>query len=400
MVEFNRKKLSNGLTVIHEKRDVDVTTVMLAVRYGSMYESKSEKGIAHFMEHLCFKGTEKRGTKEIAETLEKVGGELNAFTHEEMTAYHVRLPSRHVELGVDVISDIFFNASFPEVEVEKEANVICEEIKMYRDNPRAHVLENIKGNLYEAPYGMFIAGTEEIVRGIKREQLKEKHRSVYIPENSVLCVVGNNEFDEVIRLAEKYAGVERSGMKLEDDLEIKKKINKSGEKRGDIVQSNLALGFHFPMLNERERAAALVFSVIFGEGMSSKLFTEVREKRGLVYGVKSDLDIGRNYGYLMVWAGTDPSKVDEVIKICLEEYKKMGNINEEELEQAKVQVIGGHLVGSEGSNETAIELIMEEFSGKAEDYYDFSSKINAVSLDDIKKLSEITEVASFDLGPL
>lgn len=400
MVKFNRKVLANGLTVIHEKRDVDVTTVMMAVRYGSMYESEENKGIAHFMEHLCFKGTEKRTTKEIANTLEKVGGELNAFTHEEITAYHVRLPSRHVELGVDVISDIFFNASFPPEEVEKEANVICEEIKMYRDNPRAHVLEKIKGNLYEAPFGMFIAGTEEIVRGLSREDLKGKHREVYIPENSVLCVVGNNEFDEVVRLAEEYAGLEREGVKLKDDLDIKKRISRDGETRGDIVQSNLALGFHFPMLSERERASALLFSAILGEGMSSKLFSEVREKRGLVYGVKTDLDIGRNYGYLVIWAGTDPAKVDDVIKISLEEFKKMGDISEEELGEAKVQVIGGHLVGSEGSNETAVELIMEEFAGKAEDYYDFTEKINAVTLDDIKKLARIDEVASFDLGPV
>ena len=399
MVEFNRKVLSNGLTVIHEKRDVSVTTVMLAVRYGSMYESEKEKGIAHFIEHLCFKGTKKRGTKEIADSLEKVGGDLNAFTHEEMTAYHVRLPSEHLELGIDVISDVFFNPVFPQEEIEKEANVICEEIKMYYDNPRAYVLEKIKENLYEAPFGLFIAGSEKNVRSMNRGQLIEKHRSVYIPENSVLCVVGNNEFCDVVRFAEKYSDIRRDGLKLNDNLNIKKKIEKSEVKRAEIMQSNLAIGFHFPNFGNDERYAVLLFSTILGSGMSSKLHTEIREKRGLVYSVKTELDIGRNYGYMIIWAGTDASKVDEVIKISLEEYKKMGKISEEELEQAKVQVIGSHLVESEGSNETAINLVMEEFSSKGEKYYEFGDKVKAVGLDEIKKLASNVKFSSFSLGP-
>jgi predicted Zn-dependent peptidase len=399
MVEFNRKKLSNGLTVIHEKRDVSVTTVMMAVKYGSMFESVSEKGIAHYMEHLCFKGTEKRDTREIAASLERVGGDLNAFTHEEMTAYHVRLPSQHLELGVDVISDIFFNPNFPEAEVDKEGNVICEEIRMYHDNPRAHTLEKIKENLYEAPYGMFIAGTEENVRGMNKEQLLKKHRSIYIPENSVLCVVGNNSFEDVILYAEKYANISRDGIEIKDDLDVKKRIRKGEEERNEVMQSNLAIGFHFPSLGDRQRSVALVFSTILGDGMSSKLFSEVREKRGLVYTVKTDLDIGRNYGYMLIFAGTEDSKVEEVVKICLEEYEKMGEISEEELSEAKIQAIGNHLVESEGSNEAAVNLVLEEFSGRAEDYYDYSKKINAVTLDDIKEMAKKVNYSSFVLGP-
>ena len=129
-MKFSKKVLDNGLMVLHEKRDVPVTTVMLAVKYGAAYEKGEEKGMAHFMEHLCFKGTEKRTVEEIAREVESVGGILNAFTHEEVTAYHVKLPSKHLEIAMDVIFDVFFNASFPEEEVEKEANVVCEEIKI------------------------------------------------------------------------------------------------------------------------------------------------------------------------------------------------------------------------------------------------------------------------------
>ena len=395
--QFRRTKLQNGLTILHEKRDVDVTTVMLGAKYGAAYEDEKEKGVAHFMEHLCFKGTEKRTAKEIAEELEKVGGILNAFTSEEVTAYHVKLPSEHLELAMDVIFDIFFNPVFPEEEVKKEANVICEEIRMYHDNPKAHVLEKIKENLYEKPFGMFVAGTEENVKGMGREFLIGRQREIYVPKNSILCVVGNNDFEDVVKFAEKFVVV-RDGESL-GVPEIERINNEEEEKRDNLQQANVALGIHFPKANEKERYAAEVFSAILGSGMSSKLFTEVREKRGLVYGVKSDLDLGKDYGYMFIWAGTDKEKVGEVKKICLEEFEKMKNISEKELEDGKEQVIGNQKVESEGSNETAVNLILEEIMGKAEDYYGYEKNIRSVTLEDIKKLAEKTEYSSFVLSP-
>ncbi|MFH1521357.1 MAG: pitrilysin family protein [archaeon] len=291
----------------------------------------------------------------------------------------------------------FFNASFPEDEVEKEANVICEEIKMYKDNPRAHVLEKIKENLYESPFGDFGAGSQEGVRGMTRKQLFDRHREVYVPSNSILCVVGNNDFEEVVKMAKSMC-VERDGI----DIKVPEIVNKSvrsSEARAGIEQMNLAIGFHFPHSGEDGRYVSEVFSAILGQGMSSKLFSEVREKRGLVYAVKSDLDLGKNYGYMIIWAGTDPEKEKEVVDICLEEFKKMGDISEEELATAKVQVVGNRRVESEGSSETAVGLIMEEISGYAENYYKYEEKINAVSLDDIKALASKVDYASFSLGP-
>jgi predicted Zn-dependent peptidase len=383
-MKFQKKVLGNGLTILHEKRDVPVTTVMLGVKYGSAYELESEKGIAHFIEHLCFKGTSKRTTKQVAEEIEKVGGDLNAFTSEELTAYYAKLPSRHLGVAMDVIFDIFFNASFPEVDVEREANVICEEIKMYHDNPRAWVLDQIKQNLYEKPFGMFDAGTEELVRGMNRDQLFNKHREIYVPKNSVLCVVGNNDFDEVVKMAEQFV-VEREGV-VPELPEISLKNDKESEERSNLSQANLAIGIHLDY--EKERYVAEVFSAIFGEGMSSKLFEEVREKRGLVYGIKSDLNMGKSFGYLVIYAGTDKERVEEVIKISLEEFGKMGEISEEDLATAKVQVVGNREVESEDSNDTAINLISEEMESKAEDYYNYEAKINEVTLEDIRKFSE------------
>jgi len=395
--QFQRKKLKNGLVVLHEKRDVPVTTVMLGTKFGSAYESEKEKGIAHFIEHLCFKGTKKRTTKEIAFELEKVGGILNAFTSEQITAYHVKLPSEHLELAMDVIFDIYFNPIFPEEEVKKEANVICEEIRMYHDNPSSHVIEMIKRGLYEKPFGSFIAGTEENVRSMNREQLLRKHDEFYVPENSILCVVGNNDFEDVLNFAEKFCVVS-GGEKL-----VAPKINfqflKEQEKRKDIHQANVVLGFHFPKGSEKEVYAGHVFSTILGQGMSSKLFTEVREKRGLAYSVKTFYEAEKDYGYLIIYIGTDKEKVEKVIKVCLKEFEGMKNLADVELKEAKEQVIGNQKVEAEGSNETALNLILSEISGKAEDYYDFEKNVNKVCLKDIQKLAGKTEYASFVLRP-
>jgi predicted Zn-dependent peptidase len=398
-MEFKKKVLANGLTVLFEKRDVSVTTVMLAVKYGSGHDLIEDKGMAHFMEHLCFKGTEKRTVKQIVDEVEKVGGDLNAFTHEEITAYHVKLPSRHLNVAMDVIFDIFFNANFPKEEVEKEASVICEEIKMYHDNPRAHVMDNIKRNLYEGAFGMFGTGTEEIVCGMTRNKLFTRHRKMYVPGNSILCVVGNNNFEEIISFAKLLSPKSKVQSPKLMAPEIISRNIKSDEKRADLHQANVAIGFHFPGSNERARYAAEVFSAMLGQGMSSKLFSEVREKRGLVYGIKSDLDLGRDYGYMVIWAGTDPSNVDEVVKVCLKEFRKMGEVTQEELDEAKVQVVGNRDVESEGSNETAINLIMEEVAGNAQDYYEYEKKIGDVTLSDIRELASKTEYASFSLGP-
>jgi len=394
-MKFYKKVLANGMTVLFEKRDVGVTTVMLATKFGSEYESESEKGIAHFIEHMAFKGTEKRTTREIAFELEKVGGVLNAFTGEEETAYHVKLPSEHLEVAMDVIFDIFFNPRLDEEEMKKECNVICEEIKMYHDNPQRHVLEEIKNCLYKKPFGIFGAGTQESVRALTREQLFEKHRSIYCPKNAILSVVGNNDFEEIIGLAEKFS-VKRE-LKINEIPKIELQNLKKIENRAELEQANLAIGIHFPY-SGNEKYAAMVFETILGSGMSSKLFTEVREKRGLAYAVKTSADLSKNYGYLVIYVGTEKEKVEEVIRICIEEFGKMALISEKELEDGKTQIIGNYGVMSEDSSSVAQNLISEEIGESAEEYYKFRENIMKVSLDDIKKIAKIKDYASFVLS--
>ncbi len=397
MVKFNKKILKSGLTVVHEYRNVPVTTMLLGVKYGSRYESEEEKGIAHFIEHLCFKGSDNRSTSEIATSVENLGGILNAFTSEEITAYHAKFPSEHLEKIGEVMFDIFFNPIFPEAEVKREAEVICEEIKMYYDSPRAHVIDQIKTKLYEKPFGMFIGGTQENVRNLTREVLLEKHRQIYVPKNSALVVVGNNSFEEVVALAEKFV-VEREGVDLKKQ-EIIFKNESEEEKRNNLQQANLVIGFHFPTAREKEKYASEVFSNILGAGFSSKLFTEVREKKGLVYGIKSEIDSGADYSYLFIWAGTDPSKIEEVKKISLEQFRKMSELSEEELRIAKQKMIGEQRVGSESSDDVARELLAFWSFGDVEEYYEQEQRIADVSLEEIKSLAKKEDYSFYSLGP-
>ncbi|MGC9309261.1 MAG: M16 family metallopeptidase [Candidatus Nanoarchaeia archaeon] len=396
-MKFNKKVFDNGLILLHEKRDVPVTTMTVAVKYGSGHDSIKEKGMAHFIEHLCLKGTEKRTAREISYSLEKVGGYLNAFTSDEQTAYFVKLPSQHIRTAIDVLFDVFFNASFPEEEIKKEAGVVCEEINMYKDHPMRHVLDKLREHLYDKPFGMSALGKADVIKKMTRQQLIDKHREIYVPSNTIVSVVGNNDFEEVVKLVEEFC-VNREGRKV-DKIHLKK-MNKQGEERREnLQQANVALGFHFPTACCEGRYAAEIFSSILGEGMSSRLFEEVREKRGLAYVIKSELDIGKDYGYLLVYIGTDAGKVDEAIDICLQEFKKMSHLTEQELEEGKEKVIGNHEVHSEASDEASMSLIFEEIVGNADNFYKYKEEINKVKMEDIRKLAEHAEYASFVLKP-
>jgi len=214
-MKFTKIILETGLTILHEERDVPVTTVMLAAKYGAAHEIEQEKGIAHFIEHMCFKGTHKRDMHEIAAAIENVGGEMNAFTHEELTAYYAKVPGHHVALALDVLFDIYFNPTFPEEEITKECAVICEELRMYKDNPRTYVLEKIKEQLYQKPFGMGIGGTEETVRRLCRDNIVQRHAQVYVPKNSILCIVGSTPITEVIGLVNSLLSKKMDSAKID-----------------------------------------------------------------------------------------------------------------------------------------------------------------------------------------
>jgi len=225
---FYRKVLKNGMTIVFEKRDLPIVSVAFAVRNGGVNESENEKGISHFIEHMLYKGTPNRNAQKIAQEIERNGGELNGFTDEIITAYWCKMPSKHLQIALDVLSDMVKNPLFDIKELEKERKVIFEEIKMRKDQPRMYVLDEIKNYLYDKPFGPSLIGTYDTMSGINREKMVERFKQVYTPNNLVLCVVGNAEFGKLVKFAEKNFGKEKGKV---PNFEIKQKNHMKVEKR-------------------------------------------------------------------------------------------------------------------------------------------------------------------------
>lgn len=393
MVEFQKRKLKNGVTVLFEKRNIPVVSVSSSVKYGSEYELEKWKGISHFVEHLMFKGTKTRGQEEIAREVEKKGGILNAFTSEEVTNYWCKLPSKHFLTGVEISSDLISNPLFDETEFEKEKQVIIEEIKMYHDNPRYYVLDKIKEMLYYPPFGNSIVGTAEVINKLRVTDVKKLHDSFYTSDSMMLTVVGKADFDEVCKAADKSFA--RSSRKLAEPKIVEKNLEQT-EKRKGIDQSHLVLGFHVPPLGSKMRYAhELAGAYLFG-GMSSKLWQEVREKRGLAYSISGNFELGKRYGYCTIYSGLRKEKISDVRKIILQEIKNLKSAAQRDLEECKEQLIGNRDLESEDSTNVMNSLVFEEIGGGAEEYYQYGDKISSVKVEDVKKIL-VKGVSSFSL---
>jgi len=383
-VEFYRRKLDNGLTVIFEKRKAPVVTVASSVKFGAQHENEKIKGISHFIEHLVFKGTKNRSVSEIPKEIESKGGVINAFTAEELTSYWNKLPAKYFELGADISRDLILNPLFEENALERERKVILEEIKMYHDNPSTHVLEKIKEMLYEKPFNMSITGDLKSVRGLSRQRIIELFNSIYSVNNMIFSVVGNVSLNEVLDEAKKFP-------KTNKEIRNVPIILKNGEvveKRKGIDQAHLVFGFHMPRLIDKQRYAAEVFDSILGGGMSSRLFQEVREKRGLCYAIKSNLEQSRDYSYEIIYAGSVKEKIKKIKEIILKEIKNLKNFNKSDFEESKERLIGLRQINEEKSEMTMIGLLQEEIGGDAGEFYKYEEKINSIKLQDVKNLSK------------
>lgn len=383
---FQKKKLKNGITVLFEKRDLPVVSVGFAFKYGSLYEDLSEKGIAHFIEHMMFKGTNKLNSRQISSLIEKNGGVLNAFTSENVTLYHFKIPSDKIKLGLDVFLDILKNSLFDEKELEKERQVIFEEIKLHRDNPLNHVFHEMQKCLYDGTLEIGTLGTKETVSKINRDKLIKRFKEAYTSENMVFCVVGDANFEDIVKFAE-------------DNFERKKpvvskkkfsKINKQKiEKRAGLEQANMIYAYHTPEADKKNPYIAKLLNTITSQGMSSRFFIEIREKRNLAYAIKGGNETNIDFAYNFVYVGTIKEKINEVKNIIINEFKDISNnLKEEELNEAKKQLIGNYKISLEESEDEMVNLLLEELNGDAENFYNFEKNINAVTLNEVKELAK------------
>lgn len=353
---YKKTILPNGLRIISvPAQNTDAVTVLVIVGTGSKYETKEISGVSHFLEHLQFKGTKKRPTEmDIFTLLDELGGMSNAFTSQEYTGYYAKVQKDKFEIAFDLISDIFLNSVLPLPEIEKERGTIIEEINMYHDHPMRHIW-TVWGNvLYgDQPAGWDIAGTEETVKSISREQLVAYRNSNYTAPNTVLCVSGN--FDEALaeNLAQKYFGVFETKNPEGKKPVIEKQDNPNVLiYKKDTQQTQIALGVRAFNLSYPKRYPLELLSTILGGMSSSRLMEEVRIKRGLAYDVHTELAMDSDTGSLAATANLDSSRLDEGIKVILEEFKKIREIRimPAELQKAKDNYIGRSSIMLESSH--------------------------------------------------
>lgn len=383
-MKFVRRKLKNGITVIMEQRDLPVVSLSISNRFGAGFEKSEIKGAAHFIEHLVFNGTKNRTHEDISREIEKRGGILNAFTSHELTSFWVKLPSDHLFVGLDILSDILNNPTFKEDKFAKEKKVILEEIKMYHDTPQRFVYDLIENNLYEKPFGDSVIGSKETVSSLERDYVYSFFRENYLPENFIVTIVGNADIDKIYEYLEKNF----SGKKREiANFEIKKKNRETIEEREGIDQAHFLIGMHAPLIREKDYAALEVLNAYLADGASSKLFLKIREDKGLAYAIRGNINAEKSYSYYTIYIGTTKEALPEIKKIILEEFDNVRKMNERELEETKEQLIGQRKISTEESTNVMNELLICELSGKAEDYYKHEERIKKVSIDQVKKLA-------------
>lgn len=332
--------LDNGLRIVTDTVDtVDSVAVGIWCDVGTRNEDLAHNGVAHMVEHMMFNGTPTRSSKDIVEQIESVGGQMNAYTSRELTAYYVHLLKDHLPLALDVLSDMIQRPTFPDQEMEKERGVIIQEIGMTNDTPDDLVFDLYQETAYpDQALGAPILGTTSIIENMKKETLFDYVKRFYTPQNLVISAAGNVPHDEMIKQVEKLF----CDLPENADQNYKKADYKGGECRSekDLEQTHLVMGFQGLDQNDPKYYAAVLLSTILGGGMSSRLFQEVREKRGLVYSVYSAHSAFKDDGQFEIYAGTGPDKLQELTPVICDEIHKIMQKQPpaEELDRAKSQM--------------------------------------------------------------
>lgn len=348
---FKKTILENGLRLLQIcMPSFESATVMVMVGAGSRYETRHNNGISHFLEHMAFKGTKKRPSAlQISTLIDGMGGEFNAFTGKEATGYYIKSSAGNIGTSMDVLADMLQNSLFLSSEIDKERGVILEEINLYEDTPVRKIGDIYESLLYgDTPMGWDIAGVKKVINSIKREDFIDYMQSLYSADNITLVVAGGINTKQVEDMADKYFGSMRSfDTKRYEKVIEKQKIPNMLIKDKKTEQVHIALGFRTVSLDNPDKYPLAVLSAILGGGMSSRLFHEVREKKGLAYYVRTSSDHYKDCGTIVSTAGVDLKRVEEAVSIILQQHKlisgKYAVLKEDELKKAK-EFLKGHLV--------------------------------------------------------
>ncbi|MGC9048772.1 MAG: M16 family metallopeptidase [Patescibacteria group bacterium] len=406
---YLRHKLSNGLKLITAPvSGTEAVTILVLLPVGSRYETKRLNGVSHFIEHMIFKGTKKRPSNLlIAKELDAIGAEYNAFTGKDLTGYWIKLDKDYLEIGLEILADILFNSLFDKNEFERERSVILEEIKMYQDNPLFYIDDLFEQTLYHNhPLGWSISGSMESVKKISHQDLLKFKNEYYQVNRMLITIAGNVKTEKARRLIKKFFS--QASLLSQRKRVFKKYLIKKQEKyrlnilTKDIQQVQLALGFPAYSFFHPKIEALELLSIILGGNMSSRLFTEVRVKRGLAYFIKTDLNVYQDTGNFVIRAGVDQGKLKKAIWVILKELKKIRDqgLGKEELIRAKNFYEGKLSLNLEDSAEMATWYARQEMlMGRILSPQEKVVKIKKVSVKDIEAVShEIIKPKALNLA--
>ncbi|HYL09401.1 MAG TPA: pitrilysin family protein [Candidatus Acidoferrales bacterium] len=362
--DIQKLTLPNGLVVISETMPhVRSVSVGIWMRTGSRRETPGQNGIAHFIEHMVFKGTEHRSAEDIARSIDSIGGMLDAFTAKEMTCFNAKVLDEHLPIAFEIISDLVLRPRFDDQDLGKEKQVVLEEIKMELDNPDYLVHELFTQGFWpDHALGRPILGTPETVRSFNRDSLFSCYRPWYAPDNMVITAAGHLEHGRLVELVEKeFGGMPASGFSRHPDAPSPQAPIRL-EKKRDLEQVHICIGVPaYPMAHER-RFAAAVLNNILGGGMSSRLFQKIREQQGLAYAVFSELSPYSDTGMLTIYAGTAGETAAKVVDMVAAEFRaiKESPVSEEELRRAKDHLKGSLMLSLESTSSRMSNLARQE----------------------------------------
>ncbi len=352
--DIERAELPNGLVVVTERMPhVRSVSVGIWVGTGSRGESPESNGIAHFIEHMVFKGTERRTAEEIAQSMDSLGGMLDAFTAKEMTCFNAKVLDEHLPVAFDVLSDLVLRPRFDEADIAKEKQVVLEEIKMDEDNPESVIHEMFTQNFWRGhPLGLPILGTPDTVPQFSRDTLLECFHSWYAPNNIVITAAGNLEHTRLVDMAVSAFGGAARAAPVQAHTAPQTHASLEQRHKQELEQVHIVLGVpSYPLAHERRYAASLL-NIILGGGMSSRLFQNIRERQGLAYAIFSDVSPYTDSGVLSVYAGTSRETTEQLIRCVVEEFRRIKHepVSAEELRRAKDHLKGSMMLSLESTS--------------------------------------------------
>lgn len=402
---YQKVTLDNNVHILTEKvPHVRSVAVGFWVGVGSRYEDQEVNGISHFIEHMMFKGTARRTAKQIAEDLDAVGGQLNAFTTKEYTCYYARVLDEHFDLAIDVLSDMIFASKFDAQDIDRERNVIIEEIKMYEDTPDELVHDIFANTMWQGnPLGRSIIGTAEVIAGLSREQILEFYNKFYSPANMIVSVAGNVDYEDAVRKLKQILQ-SKNGNAPGRNLVAPQPHHEIICRGKDTEQVHLCVGSPGLKLDDDRIYVFQVVNTILGGGLSSRLFQEIREKRGLVYSVYSYHSSYHDTGLFGIYAGLSKENVEEVLDLVFRQVADIreNSVKDSELQRAKDQLKGNLFLSLENVSTRMSRLGKSQlYLGKVLSPEEIMEKVNRVTSDEIQRLArEMLSPEKFSLAAI